>query len=292
MMIIKSNEHTLIIPVYRGLHLIHEMNCKYELLECLNSYFALKKKTKCIIMDDDHELINPKDVQFVYISSKEDISSIFDFKPKTLLNSELEKFINENPESYRTSESVRNYLRELLTDEGMYKFMNILGNGISIDLELKTTNFTVSKLLQSLKFETDQMTIQQQFIILYNLLLYVSRNQFTIVYIDFEIDNESMEWLKRIQSPNRIILVSNEAIDDNDAEEFDSMIVLTTNDFVETLEIDKNNANIISYVLHPIVLKHPEYQTEKIIQILSLFEDKSSTFYVEFITDNPLKAFI
>ena len=80
MMIIKSNEHTLIIPVYRGLHLIHEMNCKYELLECLNSYFALKKKTKCIIMDDDHELINPKDVQFVYISSKEDISSIFDFK--------------------------------------------------------------------------------------------------------------------------------------------------------------------------------------------------------------------
>ena len=158
-----------------------------------------------------------------------------------MLNSELEKFINENPESYRSIESVRNYLRELLTDEGMYKFMNILGNGISIDLELKTTNFTVSKLLQSLKFETDQMTIQQQFIILYNLLLYVSRNQFTIVYIDFEIDSESMEWLKRIQSPNRIILVSNEAIDDNDAEEFDSMIVLTTNDFVETLEIDKNN---------------------------------------------------
>ena len=102
-------------------------------------------------MDDDHELINPKDVQFVYISSKEDILSIFDFKPKTLLNSELEKFINENPESYRSIESVRNYLRELLTDEGMYKFMNILGNGISIDLEFKTTNFTVSKLLQSLK---------------------------------------------------------------------------------------------------------------------------------------------
>ena len=174
----------------------------------------------------------------------------------------------------------------------MYKFMNILGNGISIDLEFKTTNFTVSKLLQSLKIETESMTLQQQFIILYNLLLYVSRNQYTIVYIDFEIDNESMEWLKRIQSPNRIILVSNEAIDDNDAEEFDSMIVLTTNDFVETLEIDKNKANIISYVLHPIVLKHPEYQTEKIIQILSLFEDKSSTFYVEFITDNPLKAFI
>lgn len=243
-------------------------------------------------MDDDHDLINPKDVQFIYISSKEDVSSIFDFKPKTLLNSELEKFIDENPGSYKSIESIRNNLRELLTDEGMYKFMNILGNGISIDLELKTTNFTVSKILQSLKFETDQMTIQQQFIILYNLLLYVSRNQFTIVYIDFEIDSESMGWLKRIQSPNRIILVSNEAIDDNDAEEFDSMIVLTTNDFVETLEIDKNKANIISYVLHPIVLKHPEYQIEKIIQILSLFEDKSSTFYVEFITDNPLKAFI
>lgn len=73
-------------------------------------------------MDDDHELISPKDVQFVYISSKEDISSIFDFKPKTLLNSELEKFIDENPGSYKSIESIRNNLRELLTDEGMYKF--------------------------------------------------------------------------------------------------------------------------------------------------------------------------
>lgn len=289
---IKCGDHTLMIPVQSGLHIMYESNLKYELLECLNSYFVQKKKTKCIVMDENDELINPKSAEFIYISSKEDLSSVFEFKPKTILNSELEKFIVENPKMYRSVEYLRKDLRELLTDEGMFKFMNILGKGIPNDIKINTTNFTVSKILQALSIEKESLTIQEEFMMIYNLLLYIHRNEYSVVYIDFEVDEETMEWLEQIKSPNRLIFVSNNRIEACCAELFDSIIILSTNEFVETVDIDITKASLLSYVLHPIVLNHPEYQNEKIIDIMRLFEDKTSTFLVEFITDNDLKAFI
>ncbi len=289
---IKYGDHTLMIPVQSGLHIMYESNLKYELIECLNSYFVQKKKTKCIITDENDELINPKGAEFIYVSSKEDLSSIFEFKPKTVLNTELEKFIEENPQMYRSMEYLRKDLRELLTDEGMYKFMNILGKGIPNDIRINTTNFTVSKVLQALSIEIETLTVQELFMMIYNLMIYINRNQFSILYIDFEVDDETMEWLQRIKSPNRVILVSNDSVNTCCAELFDSIIILSTNEFVETVDIDITKASLLSYVLHPIVLNHPEYQNEKIIDIMRLFEDKTSTFLVEFITDNDLKAFI
>ena len=289
---IQSNEHTFMIPVKSGLHLLYEANNKYELLDCLNSYFGQKKKTKCIVNDEEGELINPKSIEFIYISSKEDLSAIYDFKPKTLVNSELEKFVEENPQMYQSIDNVRKNLIELLTDEGMFKFINILKNGLHINLTINTTNFSVSKILQTLRIDTDNLTNQEQFILLYNLMLYVHREQFCIVYIDFEVDKKTMEWLNKIKSPNSIILVSNECIEDYYAELFDSIIILSSNEFVENINVDIEEANLVSYALHPIVLKHPEYQNEKIIDLMRLFEDKTSTFLVEFITDNALKAFI
>lgn len=289
---INSGDHTFMIPVQSGLHILYESNHKNEFVDCMNSYFVQKKKTKCIVKDDEDELIAPKSAEFIYLSSKEDLSSVFDFKQKTLLNTELEKFIGENPQMYQSVEYIRNDLRELLTDQGMFKFMNILINGLAIDVNINTTNFTVSKILQSLSVDIEELTKQEQFMMLYNLLIYINRKQFSIIYIDFEIDEETMEWLNRIKSPNRIILVSNDSIEDYYAELFDSIIILSTNEFVETINIDITKASLLSYVLHPVVMKHPEYQNEKIIDIMRLFRDETSTFLVEFITDNELKAFI
>jgi hypothetical protein len=289
---ISSGDHTFMIPVQSGLHILYESDNKNEFLDCMNSYFVQKKKTKCIIKDDEDELIAPKSAEFIYLSSKEDLSSVFDFKQKTLLNTELEKFIGENPQMYQSVEYIRKDLRELLTDQGMFKFMNILVNGLVIDVNINTTNFSVSKILQSLNVDIEELTKQEQIIMLYNLLIYINRKQFSIIYIDFEIDEETMEWLNRIKSPNRIILVSNDSIEDYYAELFDSIIILSTNEFVETINIDITKASLLSYVLHPIVMKHPEYQNEKIIDIMRLFRDETSTFLVEFITDNELKAFI
>ena len=252
----------------------------------------MKKKTKCIITNNENELITPKEAEFIYIPSTTDVSQIFEFKNKTLLNTELEKFISENPLMYTTIETIRQNYRSLLTDEGMYKFIGILGYGTKVDIEINTANFSISKILQALRIETESMTTQEQFMILYNLQLYLKRKQFCIIYIDFLIDEETLEWLNRIKSKNTIILVSNNSIEDYMAEQFDSIIILTPNDYIETIELDKSQSKLISYALHPIVFTHPEYQNQKIIDIMRLFEDKTSSFSINFITDNDVKAFI
>ena len=128
----------------------------------------------------------------------------------------------------------------------------------------------------------------EQFIILYNLLLFINRNKFNVVYIDFPIDNDSIDWLKSIESNNNIILVSNESIEDYMAKEFESMIILTNNNFVEQIDLEKEKSSLLSYALHPIVFKHPEYQNEKIVEIIDMFTDKSTSFFVKFITNNAL----
>ena len=44
-------------------------NYKREIIECLQSYFVNKKKTKCIVYDEDNEIIKMDDLSFVYLTS-------------------------------------------------------------------------------------------------------------------------------------------------------------------------------------------------------------------------------
>ena len=46
---IKYDDHTIVLPVEFGLHLIYDCANSGEFLECLLSYFGQKKKTKCIV---------------------------------------------------------------------------------------------------------------------------------------------------------------------------------------------------------------------------------------------------
>ena len=288
MMRIKSDDSTIIIPVNSGLHIIYENNIKDELLTNLNSYFGQKKKTKCIVFNEDNELISPKDAEFIYISSKENLDNIFNFKSKTLLNDSIENFIDENPNMFCSIDRIREELRNLLTDKGMFKIKRVLEYGTNINLNFETTNFAISKILQNLIIDVSYIKQSEQFIILYNLLLFINRNKFNVVYIDFPIDNDSIDWLKSIESNNNIILVSNESIEDYMAKEFESMIILTNNNFVEQIDLEKEKSSLLSYALHPIVFNHPEYQNEKIVEIIDMFTDKTTCFFVKFITNNTL----
>lgn len=288
MMRIKSDDSTIIIPVDSGLHLVYENNIKDELLTNLNSYFGQKKKTKCIIFNEDDELISPKDAEFIYISTKENLDTIYNFKSKTLLNDSIENFINENPTMFYSIDKIREELRNLLTDKGMFKIKQVLENGTNLNLNFETTNFTISKILQNLIIDVTSIKQTEQFIILYNLLLFVNRNKFNVIYIDFPLDNDSIDWLNSIKSSNNIILVSNESIEDYMAKEFESMIILTDNNFIEEIDLEIEKSNLLSYALHPIVFKHPEYQNEKIIEIIDMLSDEKTSFFVKFITNNAL----
>ena len=288
---IKTEYKTFVIPINNGMHLIYENGYKNELIDCLNNYFGLKKKNKCVILDDDEEIINQKEAQFIYISSKEDINSIFEFKSKTLLNTELEKMIEENQTMYKSLENIRSSIRELLTDEGMYKFLKIIKKGPNAEIKVSMDNFSISKILQSLKIDVEETNDYLKYIFLYNLLIYINRKKFSIVCIDFKVNEEVAEWIKMIKNDNTIILVSNDSLKGNLAEAFDSIIVLSEYDYLETLEFDKAFANAVSYIMNPIVLNNIEYQNEKIIEIMRFFEDKNASFLVKFTANNLLESF-
>ena len=233
-------------------------------------------------------MISPKDAEFIYISSKENLDTIYNFKSKTLLNDSIENFINENPTMFYSIDKIREELRNLLTDKGMFKIKQVLENGTNLNLNFETTNFTISKILQNLIIDVTSIKQTEQFIILYNLLLFVNRNKFNVIYIDFPLDNDSIDWLNSIKSSNNIILVSNESIEDYMAKEFESMIILTDNNFIEEIDLEIEKSNLLSYALHPIVFKHPEYQNEKIIEIIDMLSDEKTSFFVKFITNNAL----
>lgn len=281
---IKYDDHTIVLPVESGLHLIYDYTKSREFLECLLSYFGQKKKTRCIVLDDEDDLISPKDVELIYFSDK-DMNSVYGFKSKTEFNTELSHFIEENQEQYTSIEMIRINLKELLTDRGMFRFRKILTSGTNMNLEISTANFEVSKILQNLLINSDDLTEQEQMITLYNLYNYIYRKSFRIIYIDFEVDDITMEWLNSIRSKDALILVENTSTTASYATEFDSLIALSNTDFVEKVKLPRVVAPQISYLFHPIVLKHPAYQNEIIFDLYTYFRDFDRTFMVEFAAD-------
>ena len=292
MMKIKTESNCILLPVDSGLHLICENDLKTELIDCLTAYFNQKKKSRCVILNDDNEIVDPNEMVFIYVPSNEDYSSTFGFKPKTAINTELSRIIETNPEMFQSVDLIRKDLRNLLTDVGMIKFMEILTGGVRNHLEITTSNFTLSKLLQTLEMKFESSSEQEQMMALYNLYLFLNRDKSCIIYIDFPIDSETMNWLLQKKSENYIFLISNSSIEDKWADLFDSILFVTESDFVEKIEVERRNAKLLSYALQPIVMKHPENQNDKIFDIMKLFDDKTINYCIKLVADNSLKAFI
>ena len=82
-----------------------------------------------------------------------------------------------------------------------------------------------------------------------------------------------------------LILVENTSTTASYATEFDSLIALSNTGFVEKVKLPRVVAPQISYLFHPIVLKNPAYQNEKIFDLYACFRDFDRTFIVEFAAD-------
>lgn len=285
----KTLDQIYYLPVTSGLHLIYEFDNRKELLNCLISYFGQKKKTKCVVLDDEDHLISPKEAELIYFPKRE-LSTVFDFKPKTELNNELTVFISENQEKYMAIEKIRDDLKDLLTDHGMYRYRKILSDGTDMNLKMDTSNFNVSTILQNLRIDADLLSEQEQMITLYNLYRYIHRKQFCIIYIDFAVDLSTLDWLKNISNPNTLILVENESVHANYAKEFDSLIAVKASEPVEEIELSVEYAESISYLFHPVVLRYPVYQNEKILDLMTLFRDFDSTFLIKFQAYNSAET--
>ena len=67
---IKTNEEVFILPD-KGLHLIVGNGFEKTIIECLNSFLNQKKKSKCIIYDQDGDMVDMKQTGFIYVSKDE-----------------------------------------------------------------------------------------------------------------------------------------------------------------------------------------------------------------------------
>lgn len=283
MMKIKSEENVYIIPDLNGACAISSPYIE-DIVQCLVSYFVAKKKNRCVVIDEDGDLVKNDSVSFIYISKDDDLTSLFNLKPKTLINSEMINFIGSNQEMFKSIEIIRNGLSETLTDQGIIKIRKIMQNHIENNIEFVIDDFDLSRILQCLSVESEELSIQQKYMSLYNLLLYLNKDNYCIVYIDFEIDETTLKWIKANKQNNILFLINNEAISTVNNDEIDYLIIESNQDFLEKVEVDCKLKNSILYCFHPYVLKNFEYQTEKNKQIMLDFQDEKTSFLIEFAT--------
>ena len=280
---IKSEENVYIIPDLNGACAISSPYIE-DIVQCLVSYFVAKKKNRCVVIDEDGDLVKNDSVSFIYISKDDDLTSLFNLKPKTLINSEMINFIGSNQEMFKSLEIIRNGLSETLTDQGMIKIRKIMQNHIENNIEFVIDDFDLSRILQCLSVESEELSIQQKYMSLYNLLLYLNKDNYCIVYIDFEIDETTLKWIKANKQNNILFLINNEAISTVNNDEIDYLIIESNQDFLEKVEVDCKLKNSILYCFHPYILKNFEYQTEKNKQIMLDFQDEKTSFLIEFAT--------
>lgn len=283
MMKIKSEENVYIIPDLNGACAISSSYVD-DIVQCLFSYFVAKKKNKCAVIDEDGDLMKNDSVSFIYIPKDDDLTPLFNLKPKTLINSEIVSFIGTNQEMFKSIEMVRNGLIEMLTDQGMIKIRKIMQKHIENNINFIIDDFDLSRILQSISIEGEELTTQQKYMSLYNLLLYLSKDSYCVVYIDFEIDETTLKWIKLNKQDNILFLINNEAISTNVNDEIDYFLIESNQDFLERIEIDSKQKNSILYCFHPYVLKNFEFQTEKNKQIMLDFQDKNTSFLIKFAT--------
>lgn len=280
---IKSEENVYIIPDIHGACAISSSYVE-DIVQCLLSYFVAKKKNKCAVIDEDGDLMKNDSISFIYISKDDDLTSLFNLKPKTLINSEMVNFIGNNQEMFKSLELIRNGLIEILTDQGMIKIRKIMQNHIEGKIKFVINDFDLSRTLQSISIESEELSVQQKFMALYNLLLYLNRNNYCVAYIDFEVDDTTLKWIKSNKRNNILFLINNETISTNVNDEIDYLLIESNQDFLEKVEVDSKQKNSILYCFHPYILKNFEYQTEKNKQIMLNFQDKKTSFLIKFAT--------
>ena len=255
-----------------------------DIIDCFINQFVKKKRNYCKVLDSENQLIKPTELNFVYYPYGSDINSNFEFGTKSIFNIETTNLIQGNENDFKSFELIREGLRNLITDHGMYKLREILTRNIDCYIDLEMANFDISKFLSILEINVDDISVDKQYIMVYNLLLFVSRNQFNVVYIDFPITQTVLKWLKSFDQDNILFLLNNDNMACDSIEELAkfAMLIVSDKDYIEKYEYDLNQFNNISYIQNPYTMLHKQQQTEKNIRLMEQFEDKNTTFYLTF----------
>lgn len=285
MMKMIKNDSVFIIPEYESIILLIMNQCGKKVIQNLQEFFGKKKKNACKLISDDGEIILPNDYNFIYIPYDTSIDNNLDLKEKTTMNVELTKFIEENPEMFTSMDRLRNNIHELKTDIGMYRLYKIMKTGIIHDIKCQVQNIDISKLLSFYTLNNDELLESEKYILLYNIMLYETRNENNIIYIDFPIDEITLEWINKQNKENKIFILNHNQIINNklcSKIEKSSILLMSNKDYLETYEYDIKQISYISYIFHPFVIQNMSFQNQEIIQLFSQFDDENTTFYLKF----------
>lgn len=255
-----------------------------DIIDCFTNQFVKKKRNYCKVLDSENQPIKPTELNFIYYPYGSDINSNFEFGTKSIFNIETTNLIQENEKDFKSFELIREGFRNLLTDHGMYKVREILKRNIECNIDLEISDFEVSKFLSMLDINIGEIPVDQQYIMVYNLLLFINRNQFNVVYIDFPITQTVLKWVKSFDQDNILFLLNNDRMVCDSVRELDkfAMLIVSDKDYIEKYEYDSNQFNDISYIQNPYTMLHKWQQTEKNIRLMEQFEDKNTTFYLTF----------
>lgn len=255
-----------------------------DIIDCFTNQFVKKKRNYCKVLDFENQTIKPTELNFIYYPYGSDINSNFEFGTKSIFNIETTNLIQENEKDFKSFELIREGFRNLLTDHGMYKVREILKRNIECNIDLEISDFEVSKFLSMLDINIGEIPVDQQYIMVYNLLLFINRNQFNVVYIDFPITQTVLKWVKSFDQDNILFLLNNDRMVCDSVRELDkfAMLIVSDKDYIEKYEYDSNQFNDISYIQNPYTMLHKWQQTEKNIRLMEQFEDKNTTFYLTF----------
>lgn len=283
MLKIKTDEQVFILPIEDKINILVDRGFKNDVIECLNLYFNKKKKTKCLIYDADNKLLKFNEIGFIFLENDNTINDNLELKPKTDFNNEISLMIENNPEMFLSLDKIRTAFKSILTDKGMYELKRILGYGLKKHIEIEVNDFDISKIIQIFAIEYEGLSINERRLIYLNLLLFINRKKVCIVYIDFEIDEIVIEWIKNMVKKGVIFIIDNNVMYEKIDVKIDRVIVLSQYDFCAKLELEKERIKKLLYALNPIVERNISFQNKEIVNLNKEFSDQNITFSIKII---------
>ena len=275
---IVSDDNTFIIPLSESNRIILvSSNYKQELIDCFYSYFVMKKKTRCVIYDDDNQIINQEDINFIFIPDDTSYENNFNLKTKTIMNIEMAELINNNQDFFLSLEKIRKELLNVSTDKGMFRLRRILSNGLNKTIDFEFKEFNINLFLQFFSIDYSSYSESEKQIILFNILLYVNRNKINIVYLNIDIDETTLKWIEKYE--NTIFIIDNDVV--YSAPNGFDMLILSNNNHLITTTESNQNIKLLSYMNHKIVKTNISLQNEKNVELFNSFNDFNSTFFIK-----------
>ena len=289
MMKVIFEEDVYCFPEKYKINFLSENKHQETFIKCLSEYFGRKKKNFCKVIDNEGNRILYDELQFIYFPYlKTNIDQNIQFASKSFFNSEISKIIDNNPEKFQSVDHIRESLHELLTDHGMYQLRKILSAKINHTIEFQIDNFDIGKLLEMISIKNEGLTELREYLMLYNLMIFLNRDKNCIVYIDLPINDEVIQWMKGYLKEDILFLVLNNISDPSFSLDTDSsFIVLSDVDYMEAYHFDLDEFNLISYVMNRFVQANLRFQSEKIMEYGKQFLDEKTTFYLMFEQRHP-----